>query len=271
MKKLLALLLAMVMVVSMAACGTTEDLDDLNDALDQAAVELDEIADELDEEVVEEEVEEAEVVASYWLLTSVETVEGTVMNFDQLVEAGIPVSTITFADDAVLLTAGEDSHEGAVVEAGETSLTVEVDGEAQVFEVLDETTMYTDDGTGNMMFYTMSDLETLQGLLSPAAAEATADQDSIVNWEVVAAVSPEGEEVSAEEMGMTMVYGFNETLLEVAAYMNGEVATVGTYVEAGDYLEITLDGEMAYGYMEGEYFVIEGPDGTLQYCAQLEG
>ncbi|MFI3312624.1 MAG: hypothetical protein R3Y62_01925, partial [Eubacteriales bacterium] len=60
MKKLFALLLAMVMVVSMAACGTTEQLEELDAVLDEAIVELDEATEELDEALAEEEVEEVE-------------------------------------------------------------------------------------------------------------------------------------------------------------------------------------------------------------------
>lgn len=100
-------------------------------------------------------------------------------------------------------------------------------------------------------------------------AEAV-EGDVIVSWELAFAFDPEGNEVSAEDMGMTVVYMFNETVLEVAGVVNGEVSVVGTYEEAEDYVVITMDGEEAIGFMDGDYFVVELADGTQQYCALIE-
>ncbi len=109
-------------------------------------------------------------------------------------------------------------------------------------------------------------------VVEEAVEEATEEvAATILNWEVVSVISAEGVEMDAESVfGTSMVYAFNVEAGEAAAYVGGEVAAVGTFVELEDTtLEIVFDGEAAYGYMDGEYFVVEMADGSLQYCSLM--
>ncbi len=153
MKKLLAMLLAMSMVFSLAACGgdvTDEDLAELDAILDEAA---DEIIDELEEEeaVVEEEVVEEEVVEEEEVELTEEDLEGLDMAVTLATETTGGVYGET-ADGAASLTilSNDDGSMMAVVICDEVTL------EATAFGMtggIDDFGAYVVDDASGYAFY----------------------------------------------------------------------------------------------------------------------
>ena len=140
MKKMLALLLAGIMVFSMVACGEeTKTEDTKEETKTEAKAEETKPAEKAEEvEEVEEEVSAEDEIAGLWTLVSAEA-QGEVIDPADL---GMSMSMELEEDGTAILIAEyegetEEEEEGEWIADGNTVVITDSTGEEQVFELVD--------------------------------------------------------------------------------------------------------------------------------------